>query len=83
VDPIEIAVDVKLQQNRWVIGGTAGLGGLYALEAQLGQIERLHERIDCANRIALIDKIVEAFRQQRRLTPISPRDKALHRSPAI
>ena len=70
MDPIEIAVDVKLQQDRRMIGGTTRLGGFYPIEAKLRQIERLHERIDCANRIALIDKIIKAFRRQRRLTAV-------------
>ena len=34
------------------------------IKAQLAKIERIDERIDCANRVALVDKVIEAFRQQ-------------------
>src|SRR5262245_56927975 len=41
-----------------------------SLKAQLGNIECIDEGIDHANRIALINPVIEAFRQQRRLRPI-------------
>src|SRR5215470_20349608 len=39
------------------------------------------KRVDHADRIALVNEIIEAFRQQCRLRPIRPCDEALHRSP--
>src|SRR5436189_6355611 len=51
------------------------------IKAQLAKIERIDERIDRANRIALVDKVIEAFWQQRRLSPISPFNEPLHRLP--
>ena len=81
LDAVEIAVDVELQENRGMIGRPTGCRRLDTLEAQLAKIERIDERIDRANRIALVDPVIEAFRQQRRLTPIRPFNEALHRSP--
>ena len=79
--PIEIAVDVELQQSRGMIRGPAGYLRLDALEPELAQIERIDERIDHANRIALVDPVIEAFGQQRRLPTIRPNHEALHQSP--
>jgi hypothetical protein len=47
-----------------MIGGPARCFRHNAFEPEPGQIERTDERIDRANRIALIDPIIEAFGQQ-------------------
>jgi hypothetical protein len=78
--PVEIAVDVELQESRSMIGRPAGCRRLH-LEAQLGQTEHLDESIDHANRITLVDEVIEAFRQQCRLGPIRLRNETLHLSP--
>ena len=64
-----------------MIGRPAGRRRLDPVEPELGQIERIDERVDHANRIALVDQVIEAFRQQRRLPAIRPRNKALHAIP--
>ncbi len=51
------------------------------IKAQPAKIERIDERIDRANRIPLVDKVIEAVRQQRRLSPIRPFNEPLHRLP--
>jgi hypothetical protein len=58
-----------------MIARPTGLGGIYALKAQFPQIERLDEGINHTNRIACVDPVIEAFRQQRRLPPIRPRNE--------
>jgi len=78
---VEIAVDVELQMDRGMISRAARRLGLDPVEPQIGEIERINERIDHANRIAVVDPVVEAFRQQRRLPPIRPRNKARHHVP--
>jgi hypothetical protein len=78
---IEVTVDVELEMQRWVIGRPPGLGGIDACEAQIAQIQRVNERINEANRIALVDPVIEAFRQQRRLRPIRSCNEASHQSP--
>ena len=60
----------------------AGRRRLDILETQIAEIERVDERIDRTNRIAFIDPVIEAFRQQRRLPAIRPRYEARLRPPA-
>lgn len=66
--PIEIAVDVELEQGRGMIRGPARYFRHNAFEPELAQIKR----IDRANRIALINPFIEAFGQQSRLPTIRP-----------
>jgi hypothetical protein len=54
---------------------------LDALKAQFGNIQCIDECIDHANRIALVNPVIEAFRQQRRLRPIDPCNEALYQFP--
>ena len=51
------------------------------VKAQLGKIQCIDEGIDHANRIAFVNPVIEAFRQQRRLRPIRPCNEALHQFP--
>ena len=51
------------------------------IEPEVAQFQRIHEHIDRANRIALVDPIIEAFRQQRRLLAIRPLNETLHHFP--
>ena len=53
LNSIEIAVDVKLQQDRGMIAGSAGCFGIDPTKPKLGQIEFFDEDIDHANRIVL------------------------------
>ncbi len=78
---VEIAVDVELQENRGVKGGPPRCCRLDTVEPEAGEIERINEGIDCANRIVLVDPIVEALRQKRRLSPICSLDEPLHDHP--
>jgi len=50
----------------------AGRCRINAIEPEVAQFQRIHEHIGRANRIALVDPIIEAFRQQRRLLAIRP-----------
>ena len=63
LNAVEIAVDVELEVQRRVVAGPSELGRRRHLEAQLVEIKLLDERIDDANRIALLDPLIEAFRQ--------------------
>ena len=67
---VEIAVDVELQVHRWVVRRPPGVGRIASGETQVFEIEPVDEGINEANRIALVDPVIEAFRQQRRLRPI-------------
>jgi hypothetical protein len=59
----------------------AGRRRINAIEPEVAQFQRIHEHIDRANRIALVDPIIEAFRQQRRLLAIRPLNETLHHFP--
>jgi hypothetical protein len=80
--PIEVAVNVKLQKNRGMIGRPPRYLRLHPCEPELGKIERIDERVDYPNRIILVDPVIKAFGQQRRLPAIRAFDKALHSIPA-
>ena len=54
-----------------------------AIEPEVAEFQRIDEHIDRANRIALVDPIIKAFRQQRRLVAIRPLNETLHHPPAI
>ena len=55
--------------------------GLHSVKPQIGKIERINERVDHANRIAFINPVFEAFRQQRRLRAFRPCNEAFHQCP--
>ena len=78
LNPIEIAVDVKLQQDRRVIRRPAGRFGGDPIEPKPGQIEFLDKDVDHPNRIILADPVFQALRKQRALPAIRALNKALH-----
>ena len=61
--PVEIAVDVELQQHRRMIRGAAGCLGIDPSKTKLSQIESIDKDIDDANRIVLADPVFQAFRE--------------------
>ena len=60
---VEVPVDVELQENRRMIGWPTGRRRLHSIEPKLGQIKRIDEGVNHANRIALVNEIIEAFGQ--------------------
>src|SRR3982074_879169 len=56
----------------------AGRCRIDAIEPEIAEFQRIDEHIDRANRIALADPIIKAFRKQRRLLAIRPLNKTLH-----
>ena len=78
---VEVAVDVELQENRGVEGGPASCCRLDTVEPEVGEIERINEGVDCANRIVLVDPIIKALRQKCRLSSIRSLDEPLHDHP--
>src|SRR6267142_4052026 len=81
LDPVEIAVDVKLEHRRRMIGRPAGRCRIDTVKPEVAEFQRIDEHIDRPNRIALVDPILKAFRQQRRLPAIQSRHKAWHQIP--
>jgi hypothetical protein len=64
-----------------VVGRPACRCGLDAFEAEIRQIERVDKGIHHTNGIALLDPLIKAFRQQRRLSAIGAPNEALHELP--
>jgi hypothetical protein len=62
LDPVEIAIDIKLEHRRRMISRPAGRCRSDAIEPQLAQFRRIDEHIDRPNRIALVHPIIKAFR---------------------
>ena len=62
LDPIEIAITIKLEQRRRMISRPTGRRRDYAIEPQFAQFQRIDEYIDRPHRIALVHPIIEAFR---------------------
>jgi len=83
LDSVEIAVDIKLEHRRGMIRRPAGRCRIDAIEPEIAEFQRIDEHIDRAYRIALVDPIIKAFRQQRRLLAIRPLNETLHHPPAI
>src|SRR5262249_24928032 len=48
---------------------------------QGGQVQFINEDLDHPNRVLLVDVILQAMRQQRRLHPIFAIDEPMHRRP--
>ena len=81
LDPVEIAVNVELEHRRRMVRRPAGRCRIDPFKAEIAQIQCLNEHIDRTNRIALVDPIIEAFRQQRGLLAIRPLNETPHRFP--
>jgi hypothetical protein len=63
-DPCQIiAVNVKLEENRWLVRRPTSRRRLNPLKPHLGQIERIDKHIDHANRVTIVNEIIEAFGQ--------------------
>ncbi len=79
LDPVEIAVNVELEHRRRMV--RRPVCRIEPFKADIAQIQRLNEHIDRTNRIALVDPIIEPFRQQRGLLTIRPWNETLRRFP--
>jgi hypothetical protein len=69
--PVQIALNVKLKENRGVVRWSTSRRRLRSLKAHLSQIERINKYVDHPNRVALVNEIIEAFGQQRPLPTIA------------
>lgn len=76
--PVEITVEVELQERCGIIGGSPCGGGLEAGEAQGAQIEFVDERFDYPNRIVFGDIVIRRTGQQPGLPPVLPFDEPTH-----
>src|SRR5262245_18939135 len=81
LDPVQIAVNVKLQEDRWMVRRPSRRLRIDPAKPQLRKIKLLDEDINHPYRIVLVDKVLQAFRKQCRLTAIYPINEALHSIP--
>src|SRR5882724_10491083 len=77
--PIEVSVDVNLQQRPRMIGRPPCRLRLNAAKAQPGQIKLIDKDIDCPNRIILGQIVFQPLGKQSALTAVIANDKARHR----
>jgi hypothetical protein len=61
-----------------MVPGPASIGGSNSRKAEISQVEGIDKGIDDANGIALVCPILQAFRQQRRLSAIDALDEPRH-----
>ncbi len=63
LDPVEVAVDVELEQHRRMIPRPARRLGLCAIETETAQIKLVDKDIDHPNRIVFVDPVLEIRRK--------------------
>src|SRR5262249_39711703 len=78
LNAIEIAVDVELQQDRWMIRGPASCLGSDPVKSQFRQIEFINKDVDHLNGIVLVDPVFQTLRKQRALPAICALNEAPH-----
>ncbi len=61
LDPVEVAVEVDLEQRRWMVGGPAGDLRMHAIEAGLGQIKFIDEDVNRPNWVVFRNVVVKAL----------------------
>jgi hypothetical protein len=81
LNPVEVAVDVKLQQDRRMITRAPCPARRDAGESKIGQLKLIDEYIDHLNRVVVADPVLEPIREQRHLAPINALDKSFHPIP--
>jgi hypothetical protein len=63
LNPVEIAVNIELQQHRRMIRRPPGRLGIDPVKSQLGQVEFLDKCLDHPDRIVLADPVFQALRK--------------------
>ena len=79
LDPVQIAVNVKLQEDRGMIRRSPCRLRIYPAEIERTEIKLFDKHVDYTNRVVRVDPIIQAFGKQRRLPTIHPLDETLHR----
>src|SRR6516162_6824247 len=78
LNPIEVAVDVQLQQDRWMVRRPSGCLGIDSAEPKLGKIQLANKDVDRSNWIVLTNPIFQVFREERALAAIQSLNEAPH-----
>src|ERR1700731_229860 len=77
--PVEVSVDVNLQQRGRMVGWPSCRLRLNAVKAEPAQIKLIDKNIDRPDRIILSQIVFQAFRKQRALATVIANNKARHR----
>ena len=75
LNPVEIAVDVELQQIARMIGRPAGRQRRDPVKAETPKIELIDEDVDRPNRVVVADPVFQALGKQRALAGSTPSTK--------
>src|SRR5712691_4549459 len=81
LNAIEVAVNVELQQSRWMIRRPPGCLRSNPIETQSAEVKFVNEGIDHPNWIVLVDPVFQALWKQRRLPAIDTLNEAPHSIP--
>jgi hypothetical protein len=76
--PVQVPIDVDLQEHRRVVRRPAGKGWLRAGEPKFFQIELFDVGVDDPHRVVFSDVVVEALREQGDLASALFLDESLH-----
>ena len=78
MNPVEVAINIKLQQNPGLIARPARCLRLDPVKAKITEIKFINKDINNPNRVVLADIILKALGKQRNLATINALDKTLH-----
>src|SRR5580704_10715455 len=66
LDPVQITVNIKLQEDRRMIGGSPCRLRIEPAKIERTEIKRVDKHVNYTNRVVLVDPIIQAFGKQRR-----------------
>ncbi|MNL21791.1 hypothetical protein D3C87_1430960 [compost metagenome] len=81
LNPIEVAVDIDLQQDRGMVGRTPRCSRINTFKPKCTQVEFIDENVDHSDWIFFGYVIVQALRQQSHLRPGLAFNESLHDRP--
>ncbi len=80
LDPVEIGVDIELQQIRRMIARPAGRPRRNPVKPQAAKIELIDKNIDHPHRVVVTDSVFQPLGKQKVLRALHLLDKTLHQT---
>ena len=78
LNPVEVAIDIKLQQHGRMVGRPTGRLGIDPIEAKRAEIEFVDKDVNDSNRIVLVNPVFQALGKECALLSVRPLNEALH-----